>query len=157
MHSPPSHHQRIPTAASSNQQKQSNGLRSEYKGATACSRSSDNDSPLPSHPLKPEFEDAIGAGGGGNGGNGASDGAGNAGAATGCRTEEQSDVSVSSNNSAGSRCIAGVFAGHSELKSVLGTVVKFATGISPDTGDTVLTLVLALLVILILFSFHPLF
>ncbi|XP_034187689.2 CBFA2/RUNX1 partner transcriptional co-repressor nervy [Osmia lignaria lignaria] len=145
VHSPPSHHQRIPTAASSNQQKQSNGLRCEYKGATACSRSSDNDSPLPSHPLKPEFEDAIGAGGGGNGGNGGSDGGANAGAATGCRTEEQSDVSVSSNNSTGSRCIAGVFAGHTELKSVLGTVVKFATGISPDTGDTVLTLVLALL------------
>lgn len=84
-----------------------------------------------------------------------SSGASANGSVVNCRTEEQSDVPAPSNSnggnntgatSNGNRCIAGVFAGHGELKSVLGTVVKFATGISPDTGDTVLTLVLALLV-----------
>ncbi|XP_043264104.1 protein CBFA2T1 [Colletes gigas] len=134
VHSPSSHHhQRITSAAASGQQKQSNGPRSEYKGTTGCSVSSDNDSPLPSHSLKPEFEDGIGSG------------AGNAGAPANCRTEEQNDVSALSNGTTGTRCIAGVFAGHGMFKRLLGTLVQFATNISLDTGDTVRTLVLTLL------------
>lgn len=134
MHSPSSHHQRTSAAAPSGQQKQSNGPRCEYKGATGCSGSSDNDSPLPSHLLKPEFEDGIGSSGG------------SAGAPANCRTEEQNDVPAVSNATTGTRCIAGVFAGHGMFKRLLGTLVQFATDISPDTGDTVRTLVLALLV-----------
>ncbi|KOC68984.1 Protein CBFA2T3 [Habropoda laboriosa] len=163
VHSPSTNHQRIPASGvppppPTGQSKQSeNGNRAEYKGTSGCSGFSDNDSPLPSRcPLKPESDDsAIGCGGSGSSGNEASSTAasGNAGgpaaaAATNCRTEEQqNDSSASSNTSTtnGTRCIAGVFACHGELKSVLGTVVKFATGISPDTGDTVLTFVLALL------------
>ncbi|XP_076672131.1 CBFA2/RUNX1 partner transcriptional co-repressor nervy isoform X2 [Andrena cerasifolii] len=133
VHSPSSHHQRISAAAPSGQQKQSNGPRCEHKGATGCSGSSDNDSPLPSHPLKPEFEDGIGSSGG------------SAGAPANCRTEEQNDVPAVSNATTGTRCIAGVFAGHGMFKRLLGTLVQFATDISPDTGDTVRTLVLALL------------
>ncbi|OAD57071.1 Protein CBFA2T3 [Eufriesea mexicana] len=139
VHSPSSHRQRIFTAAPSttvvigqhqSNKQGNNGNRAEYKATTGCSASSDSGSPLPSHYLKPESEDAVASGTGGSGN-------GNPGTAANCRTEEQNDVSAP--------CIAGVFAGHGELKSVLGTVVKFATGISPDTGDTVLTLVLALL------------
>ncbi|XP_076175334.1 CBFA2/RUNX1 partner transcriptional co-repressor nervy [Ptiloglossa arizonensis] len=136
VHSPSSHHhhQRISAAVPSGQQKQSNGPRSEYKGTTGCSVSSDNDSPLPSHSLKPEFEDGIGSGGGGS-----------AGPPANCRTEEQNDVPALSNGTTSTRCIAGVFAGHGMFKRLLGTLVQFATNISPDTGDTVRTLVLTLL------------
>ncbi|XP_076239004.1 CBFA2/RUNX1 partner transcriptional co-repressor nervy [Calliopsis andreniformis] len=133
VHSPSSHHQRVSATAPSGQQKQSNGPRAEHKGATGCSGSSDNDSPLPSHPLKPEFED----GGGG--------GSSSSGPPANCRTEEQNDVPAVSNGTTGTRCIAGVFAGHGMFKRLLGTLVQFATDISPDTGDTVRTLVLALL------------
>lgn len=132
VHSPSSHHQRISSGVPSGQQKQSNGPRAEHKGATGCSGSSDNGSPLPPQPLKPEFEDEIG---------------GNSSAApANCRTEEQNDVPAVSNGTTGTRCIAGVFAGHGMFKRLLGTLVQFATDISPDTGDTVRTLVLALLV-----------
>ncbi|XP_018393091.1 PREDICTED: protein CBFA2T2 [Cyphomyrmex costatus] len=124
-HSPSSQqHQRI------GQQKQTNGPRSEYKGASGCSRSSDNDSPLPSQSLKPELEEAAA-------------GTANAGLRT---TDEQSDGAVLANGTAGaSRCVSGIFAGHGKLKRLLGTLVQFATDISTDTGDTVRTLVLALL------------
>lgn len=122
-HSPSSQHQRI------SQQKQANGSRSEYKGASGCSRSSDNDSPLPSQSLKPELEEGSGTG------NAAS------------RTDEQSDGAALANGTGGaSRCVSGIFAGHGKLKRLLGTLVQFATDISTDTGDTVRTLVLALLV-----------
>ncbi|XP_011637566.1 protein CBFA2T3-like, partial [Pogonomyrmex barbatus] len=122
-HSPSSQHQRI------GQQKQTNGPRSEYKGASGCSRSSDNDSPLPSQSLKPELEEGA-------------PGAGNAAS----RTDEQTDGVALANGTAGaSRCVSGIFAGHSKLKRLLGTLVQFATDISADTGDTVRTLVLALL------------
>lgn len=162
VHSPCSHHQKISTAVPAiGQPKQNNGApRTDHKGTTivVCSASSDSGSPLPSHYLKPESEDATGSSGtGGGSGSVVSSGASANGSVANCRTEEQSDVPAPSNGngsnstttaatSTGNRCIAGVFAGHGELKSVLGTVVKFATGISPDTGDTVLTLVLALLV-----------
>ncbi|KAG5318158.1 MTG8R protein, partial [Pseudoatta argentina] len=120
-------HQRI------GQQKQTNGPRAEYKGASGCSRSSDNDSPLPSQSLKPELEEAA-------------TGTANAGLRT---TDEQSDGAVLVNGtgvSTGvSRCVSGIFAGHGKLKRLLGTLVQFATDISADTGDTVRTLVLALL------------
>ncbi|KAG5331069.1 MTG8R protein, partial [Acromyrmex charruanus] len=127
-HSPSSQqHQRI------GQQKQTNGPRAEYKGASGCSRSSDNDSPLPSQSLKPELEEAA-------------TGTANAGLRT---TDEQSDGAVLVNGtgvSTGvSRCVSGIFAGHGKLKRLLGTLVQFATDISADTGDTVRTLVLALL------------
>ncbi|XP_033338085.1 CBFA2/RUNX1 partner transcriptional co-repressor nervy [Megalopta genalis] len=141
VHSPSSQHQRVSTVVGSGQQKQSNGPRSEYKGATGCSGSSDNDSPLSSLALKPEFEDGIGSGVGGGGGSGGGSGP----APANCRTEEQNDVPPLSNGTAGTRCIAGVFAGHGMFKRLLGTLVQFATDISPDTGDTVRTLVLALL------------
>ncbi|XP_017893612.1 protein CBFA2T3-like isoform X2 [Ceratina calcarata] len=125
----PSPRRKIPT-------KQSNGTRS----------SSDADSPLPPRSSKPESEDtSCGAGGTASA---SANTAATESAVPNCRTEEQNDASNRNNddkNVPGNRCIAGVFAGHGELKSVLGTVVKFATGISPDTGDTVLTLVLALL------------
>lgn len=106
--------------------------------STVCSASgSDSGSPSPAHYLKPESSSEDGSSSVNGGGNG------NAASSCGrAAQEEQNDAS----SSAGNRCIAGVFAGHGEVKSVLGTVVKFATGISPDTGDTVLTLVLALLV-----------
>lgn len=119
-HSPPSQHQR----------KQANGSRSEYKGASGCSRSSDNDSPLPSQSLKPELEEASGTV------NAAS------------RTDEQGEGAALANGTGGgaSRCVSGIFAGHGKLKRLLGTLVQFATDISTDTGDTVRTLVLALLV-----------
>lgn len=125
-HSPSSQqHQRI------GQQKQTNGPRSEYKGASGCSRSSDNDSPLPSQSLKPELEESA-------------PGAVNAGPRT---TDEQGDGTALANGTAGaSRCVSGIFAGHGKLKRLLGTLVQFATDISADTGDTVRTLVLALLV-----------
>ncbi|XP_011698241.1 PREDICTED: protein CBFA2T3 [Wasmannia auropunctata] len=122
-HSPSSQqHQRI------GQQKQTNGPRSEYKGTSGCSRSSDNDSPLPSQSLKPELEEA----------------AANAGPRT---TDEQGDGAALANGGAtgASRCVSGIFAGHGKLKRLLGTLVQFATDISADTGDTVRTLVLALL------------
>ena len=45
-----------------------------------------------------------------------------------------------------SRCISSIFAAHGKLKRLLGTLVQFAMDISPDTGDTVRTLVLGLLV-----------
>ncbi|KAG7213268.1 hypothetical protein KM043_002568 [Ampulex compressa] len=131
-HSPSSHHQRIPVAASSGQQKQSNVPRSEYKAPSGCSGSSDSDSPLPSQSLKPEFEEAAGSGGG----------SGTSGAG---RSDEQPDGAPLSNGTGSARCIGGVFAGHGKLKRLLGTLVQFATDISPDTGDTVRTLVLALL------------
>lgn len=154
--SPSSHPQRIPAGPPTGQSKPSNGAQSDYKGTAGRSVSSDSDSPTPSsHTLKPETEDAIGPGssvavagtgdtegGGCVSGNGGGGGTANA----NCRTEEKDDVPASFASITGGRCIASVFAGHGELKSVLGTVVKFATGISPDTGDTVLTLVLALLV-----------
>lgn len=158
------HHQKTSTAlvvsAIGGQTKQGNAAapRADYKGTSiVCSASSDSGSPLPSHYLKPESEDATGSGStdtAGSTGSGNSVGSSANGSVANCRTEEQNDVSAPSNGgtttvttaSTGGRCIAGVFAGHGELKSVLGTVVKFATGISPDTGDTVLTLVLALLV-----------
>ncbi|EZA57352.1 hypothetical protein DMN91_003118 [Ooceraea biroi] len=123
-HSPSSQqHQRI------GQQKQTNGSRSEYKGASGCSRSSDNDSPLPTQSLKPDLEEGPGVV--------------NAGPQ---RTDEQSEGAALANGTASaSRCVSGIFAGHGKLKRLLGTLVQFATDISTDTGDTVRTLVLALL------------
>lgn len=123
-HSPSSQqHQRL-----GSQQKQTNGSRSEYKG----SRSSDNDSPLPSQSVKSELEEGHGA------------------ANSGPRTDEQGDGVVLANGtgtSAGaSRCVSSILAGHGKLKRLLGTLVQFATDISTDTGDTVRALVLALLV-----------
>lgn len=44
------------------------------------------------------------------------------------------------------RCITSVFSGHAKLKRLLGTLVQFANNISTETGDTVRTLVLSLLV-----------
>lgn len=124
-HSPSSQqHQRL------GQQKQTNGSRSEYKGASGCSRSSDNDSPLPSQSVKSEVEEGSGA------------------ANPGARTDEQSDGTALTNgiSSGASRCVSSIFAGHGKLKRLLGTLVQFATDISTDTGDTVRALVLALLV-----------
>ncbi|XP_011144731.2 protein CBFA2T3 [Harpegnathos saltator] len=127
-HSPTSQqHQRIGAAPLTGQQKQTNGSRTEYKGASGCSRSSDNDSPLPSQSLKPELEEGPGANVGPNA----------------CRPDEQSDGVALANGTA--RCVSSIFAGHSKLKRLLGTLVQFATDISTDTGDTVRTLVLALL------------
>ncbi|XP_015179756.1 PREDICTED: protein CBFA2T2 [Polistes dominula] len=127
---------------------QTNGSHSEYKGQLGCSMSSDNDSPMSSQPLKPDVEESNG---------GTSIGTTSAGpisvpptvtasttsglTAT-CRNEEQIEASPLSN---GVRCITGFFAGHGKLKRLLGTLVQFATDISADTGDTVRTLVLALL------------
>jgi len=86
---------------------------------------------LPSQSLKPELEEAAA-------------GTANVGLRT---TDEQSDGAVLVNGTAGvSRCVSGIFAGHGKLKRLLGTLVQFATDISTDTGDTVRTLVLALLV-----------
>lgn len=128
-HSPTSQqHQRIGSAPLTGQQKQANGSRAEYKGASGCSRSSDNDSPVPSQSLKPELEEGPGANAGPNA----------------CRTDEQSDGVALANGT--SRCVSSIFAGHGKLKRLLGTLVQFATDISTDTGDTVRTLVLALLV-----------
>ncbi|KZC09084.1 Protein CBFA2T3 [Dufourea novaeangliae] len=144
--SPGGHHQRVSTVvvpSSGPQNHTNNAPRIEHKGpTTGCARSSDNGSPLSTHILKPEFEDGIGGSGGGSG-----DGGGDSGPATvNCRTEEQNDVpTASSNGTNGTRCVAGVFAGHGMFKRLLGTLVQFATDISPDTGDTVRTLVLALL------------
>lgn len=125
-HSPSSQqHQRL------GQQKQTNGSRSEYKGTTSgCSRSSDNDSPLPSQSVKSELEEGSGA------------------ANAVVRTDEQSDSAALTNGtgSGASRCVSSIFAGHGKLKRLLGTLVQFATDISTDTGDTVRALVLALLV-----------
>jgi len=124
-HSPSSQqHQRL------GQQKQTNGSRSEYKGTSGCSRSSDNDSPLPSQSVKSELEEGSGA------------------ANAGARTDEQSDGAALTNGtgSGASRCVSSIFAGHGKLKRLLGTLVQFATDISTDTGDTVRALVLALLV-----------
>jgi len=120
-HSPSSQHQRL-----GQQTKQANGSRSEYKVA---SRSSDNDSPLPSQSLKSDLED----------------GPANAGPH---KADEQGDGAALANGTVGaaSRCVNGIFAGHGKLKRLLGTLVQFATDISADTGDTVRTLVLALLV-----------
>jgi len=120
-----------PSSQRVGQQKQANGSRSECKGASGCSRSSDNESPLPSQSLKPELEEGPG---------------GTANAAS--RTDEQSDGAALANGTGGaaSRCVSGIFAGHGKLKRLLGTLVQFATDISTDTGDTVRTLVLALLV-----------
>ncbi|XP_029660885.1 protein CBFA2T1 [Formica exsecta] len=123
-HSPSSQqHQRL------GQQKQTNGSRSEYKGASGCSRSSDNDSPLPSQSVKSELEEGSGA------------------VNAGPRTDDQSDGPALANGtgSGASRCVSSIFAGHGKLKRLLGTLVQFATDISTDTGDTVRALVLALL------------
>jgi hypothetical protein len=64
------------------------------------------------------------------------------------KTDEQGDGAALANGTTGaaSRCVNGIFAGHGKLKRLLGTLVQFATDISADTGDTVRTLVLALLV-----------
>jgi len=118
-HSPSSQHQRL-----SSQQAKQNGSRSEYKAASGCSRSSDNDSPLPSQSLKPDLEEAANAA---------------------SHKTDEGDSAVLANGTA-SRCVSGIFAGHGKLKRLLGTLVQFATDISADTGDTVRTLVLALLV-----------
>lgn len=136
IHSPSLPPQKISAGGQSRQGNCTRGASELHKaaGSAVCSASgSDSGSPLPAHYLKPESEDgSVNGGAGGNGSCGRA------------AQEEQNDAA--SSNAAGNRCIAGVFAGHGEVKSVLGTVVKFATGISPDTGDTVLTLVLALLV-----------
>lgn len=125
-HSPSSQqHQRL------GQQKQTNnGSRSEYKGTSGCSRSSDNDSPLPSQSVKSELEEGSGV------------------INAGARTDEQSDGAALANGtgSGAARCVSSIFAGHGKLKRLLGTLVQFATDISTDTGDTVRALVLALLV-----------
>lgn len=52
------------------------------------------------------------------------------------------------------RCIASVFSGHAKLKRLLGTLVQFANNISTETGDTVRTLVLGLLVRFIYLFFY---
>lgn len=134
IHSPSLPAQKISAGGQSRQGNCTRGASESHKAAVCSASGSDSGSPLPAHYLKPESEDgSVNGGAGGNGSCGRA------------AQEEQSDA-ASSNAVAGNRCIAGVFAGHGEVKSVLGTVVKFATGISPDTGDTVLTLVLALLV-----------
>ncbi|XP_016767200.1 protein CBFA2T2 isoform X2 [Apis mellifera] len=133
IHSPSLPGQKISAGGQSRQGNCTRGASELHKAAVCSASGSDSGSPLPAHYLKPESEDgSVNGGAGGNGSCGRA------------AQEEQSDA-ASSNAVAGNRCIAGVFAGHGEVKSVLGTVVKFATGISPDTGDTVLTLVLALL------------
>ncbi|KAK2579134.1 hypothetical protein KPH14_001304 [Odynerus spinipes] len=147
------HHQsRHGLPASSGAQTQSNGSRSEYKGQLGCSRSSDNDSPMSTQPFKADLEESSGTAGGGPSG-GASTGTSAGSVSTGgittggpsatCRNDEQIEASPLVSN--GARCITGVFAGHGKLKRLLGTLVQFATDISADTGDTVRTLVLALL------------
>ncbi|XP_014603871.1 PREDICTED: protein CBFA2T2 [Polistes canadensis] len=134
------HHQRQST--------QSNGSRSEYKGQLGCSRSSDNDSPMSSQPLKPDVEESTGGTSTGTSAGPISAPATvtastTSGPSATCRNEEQIEASPLLSN--GVRCITGFFAGHGKLKRLLGTLVQFATDISADTGDTVRTLVLALL------------
>ncbi|KAI4473335.1 hypothetical protein M0802_016179 [Mischocyttarus mexicanus] len=130
---------------------QSNGSRTEYKGQLGCSRSSDNDSPMSSQPLKPDVEESTGGTSSGTSAGppisvpsavtaSTTSGGGPSGT---CRNEEQVEASPLLSN--GVRCITGFFAGHGKLKRLLGTLVQFATDISADTGDTVRTLVLALL------------
>lgn len=61
-------------------------------------------------------------------------------------TNHRTDETKSESNGIGGRCISAIFATHSKLRRLLGTLVQFATDISPDTGDTVRALVLNLLV-----------
>ncbi|XP_058789983.1 protein CBFA2T3 isoform X1 [Phymastichus coffea] len=49
------------------------------------------------------------------------------------------------NGTSGARCISAIFTAHSKLRRLLGTLVQFATDISPDTGGSVKALVLNLL------------
>ena len=113
-------------------QHQNNGTttQSEYirsggsGGQYGSAGSSGTESPLSSHSIKPENDDSPG-----------------------CRQQDE----IQNNNEAngggsGTRCVSGIFAGHGKLKRLLGTLVQFATNISPETGDSVRTLVLGLLV-----------
>ncbi|XP_047368764.1 protein CBFA2T2 isoform X2 [Vespa velutina] len=142
------HHQRHGLSTTNTPQTQTNGSRSEYKGQLGCSRSSDNDSPMSSHPLKPDLEESTGGTSTGTSASSTSTVPTVTASTTGgpsatCRNEEQVEANPLLSN--GVRCITGVFAGHGKLKRLLGTLVQFATDISADTGDTVRTLVLALL------------
>lgn len=58
---------------------------------------------------------------------------------------EADDIQPTDKNGV-SNCVSSIAAGHAKLKRLLGTLVQFATDISPDTGDTVRSLVMALLV-----------
>lgn len=98
----------------------SNGLRSDYK---IGSRSSDNDSPLSSLPLKNDTDE---------------------GSFKLDETENTGEGNGVSNG--GFKTISAIFSGHGKLKRLLGTLVQFAMDISLDTGDTVRSLVLGLMV-----------
>lgn len=56
--------------------------------------------------------------------------------------------------SAANRSVTAIFAGHGKLKRLLGTLIQFASNISQDTGESVRTLILGLLVSLLT---HPTF
>lgn len=57
------------------------------------------------------------------------------------------DSSQSNNpSSTGLKSISSIFAGHTKLKRLLGTLVQFANNISNEVGDTVRTLIFGLLV-----------
>lgn len=97
-----------------------NSSRSENK---VNSRSSDNESPLSSQTPQGEKDEAS------------------------SRLEESSGNKGEGNGSSnGSKSISAIFSGHGKLRRLLGTLVHFAMDISPDTGDTVRSLVLGLLV-----------
>ncbi|XP_024943840.1 protein CBFA2T1 isoform X2 [Cephus cinctus] len=87
------------------------------------SRSSDSESPVPSSQshLKSEKEDSR------------------------LDDSQQIEATGSGLSNGNGRGVSGVFGGHGKLKRLLGTLVQFATDISPDTGDTVRSLVLGLL------------
>lgn len=104
--------------AQKSQNSKNNSTRSENK---ANSRSSDNESPLSSHQTLAHNE----------------------------KDDSSSKLEESTGNSAegnGSKSISSIFSGHSKLRRLLGTLVHFAMEISLDTGDTVRSLVLGLLV-----------
>lgn len=60
--------------------------------------------------------------------------------------EEASPGSVSNGTNGQSTTVQNSRVPHAKLKRLLGTLVQFANDISPDTGDTVRSLVLSLLV-----------
>ncbi|XP_051170223.1 protein CBFA2T2 isoform X2 [Leptopilina boulardi] len=97
-----------------------NNIRSENK---VNSRSSDNDSPLSSsQTLQIEKDEAS------------------------SKLEEIVNNNCEGNvKSNASKSISTIFSGHSKLRRLLGTLVHFAMDISPDTGDTVRSLVIGLL------------
>ena len=109
----------------------SNGLRAdnEYKNG---SRSSDNESPVLPNSLKSETDEVSSR---------SDDMTGN--------NEEGNKVS-----NTGSKSISTIFSGHGKLKRLLGTLVQFAMDISLDTGDTVRSLVLGLMVRIIFIIFY---